>query len=157
MAQAIKQEDGSKRTVEKLLGRRKLKKNYEYEVQWKGCLETTWVSDERLKELGFQKMMTEIDAKEAARAGMALKPLTQANIEKHLQDLGLDPEFGTHSQMRGLSGAFFCHGIELEYRSSLMNQGLNVSVSYNINKTRVSSEGGLVSFSKCLSLQYLQE
>eukprot|EP00884_Botryococcus_braunii_P020582 jgi/Botrbrau1/7207/Bobra.0300s0033.1 len=104
MAQAIKQEDGSKKTVEKLLGRRKLKKNYEYEVQWKGCLETTWVSDERLKELGFQKMMTEIDAKEAARAGMALKPLTQANIEKHLKDLGLDPEFGTHSQMRGLSG-----------------------------------------------------
>jgi elongation factor 3 len=104
MAQAIKQDDGSKKTVEKLLGRRKLKKNYEYEVQWKGCLETTWVSDERLKELGFQKMMTEVDAKEAARAGMALKPLTQANIEKHLQDLGLEPEFGTHSQMRGLSG-----------------------------------------------------
>jgi elongation factor 3 len=110
MAQAIKQDDGSKKVVEKLLGRRKLKKNYEYEVQWKGCLETSWLSDEKLKELGFQKMMTEVDAKEAARAGMALKPLTQANIEKHLQDLGLDPEWGTHAQIRGLSGMpeLFC-------------------------------------------------
>lgn len=104
MAQAIKQEDGSKRTIEKLLRRRKLKKTYEYEVLWKGHLETTWLSYERLEEMGFQKMMAEVNAKEAAQAGLALKPLTQANIEKHLQDLGLDPEFGTHSQMRGLSG-----------------------------------------------------
>lgn len=106
MAQAIKQEDGSKRTIEKLLRRRKLKKTYEYEVLWKGHLETTWLSYERLEEMGFQKMMAEVNAKEAAQAGLQLKPLTQASIEKHLQDLGLDPEFGTHSQMRGLSGDY---------------------------------------------------
>ena len=36
MAEAIKMPDGTKKVVDKLLGRRKLKKSYEYEVQWVG-------------------------------------------------------------------------------------------------------------------------
>jgi len=32
------------------------------------------------------------------------KPLTALNIQKHLEDFGLEPEFSTHSLMRGLSG-----------------------------------------------------
>lgn len=34
--------DGSKKILESLLARRKLKKSYEYEVQWKGQVETSW-------------------------------------------------------------------------------------------------------------------
>jgi elongation factor 3 len=32
------------------------------------------------------------------------RPLTAANVEKLLNDLGLEPEFATHSHIRGLSG-----------------------------------------------------
>lgn len=37
MAQQHKMEDGTKRIVDKLISRRKMKKTYEYEVQWKNC------------------------------------------------------------------------------------------------------------------------
>lgn len=57
------------------------------------------------------KLVAEVDMKEAARAGLlglGSKPLTSDNIEKHLTDFGLDPEFGVHSRIRGLSGARLC-------------------------------------------------
>lgn len=54
--------------------------------------------------MGFTKMVNEIDAKEAARLGLQTRPLTTAVIQKHLEDVGIEPEFGTHSRMRGLSG-----------------------------------------------------
>jgi ABC-type nitrate/sulfonate/bicarbonate transport system ATPase subunit len=54
--------------------------------------------------MGFEKLVNEMDVKEAARLGMHSKPLTVANVQKHLEDLGIDPEFGTHSHIRGLSG-----------------------------------------------------
>lgn len=50
------------------------------------------------------KLVNEIDAKEAARQGLITRPLTIANVQKHLEDFGLEPEFGTHSRIRGLSG-----------------------------------------------------
>ena len=55
-------------------------------------------------EVGFEKMVNELDVKEAARLGMHTRPLTTAVVQQHLADLGVDPEFGTHSHMRGLSG-----------------------------------------------------
>ncbi len=48
--------------------------------------------------------ISQVDAKEAAAMGLMAKPLTQNNIMKHLEDFGLEPEFSTHSLMRGLSG-----------------------------------------------------
>ena len=54
--------------------------------------------------MGFTKMVNEIDAKEAARLGLQTRPLTTAVIQKHLEDVGIEPEFGTHSRRRGLSG-----------------------------------------------------
>jgi len=106
MAEAIKMADGTKRVVDKLLGRRKLKKSYEYDVQWKGCSidQNTWLTRSALEEMGFGKLCTEIDAKEAARQGLVTRPLTAAKIQEHLNDLGIDAEFGTHSIMKGLSG-----------------------------------------------------
>ena len=37
MAAQHKMEDGTKRVLDKLVSRRKMKKSYEYEVQWKNC------------------------------------------------------------------------------------------------------------------------
>jgi elongation factor 3 len=104
----IKGEDGTmlKLKVDKLLGRRKLKKDYEYEVQWqgKGPEAATWLTRDDLVEMGLEKMVQDLDMKEAARAGLMLRPLTKANVEKHLGVLGLEAEFATHAHMRGLSG-----------------------------------------------------
>ena len=58
--------------------------------------------------MGFEKLVNELDMKEASRAGLITRPLTQKVVEKHLNDLGIEPEFGTHSHMRGLSGAPAC-------------------------------------------------
>lgn len=98
--------DGVKRVVKDLVGRRKTKKTYEYEVTWEGVdpTMTTWLPRYKLEDLGFGKLIAQCDAKEAAKAGLVARPLTQKNVEKHLEDFGLEAEFGTHSRMRGLSG-----------------------------------------------------
>lgn len=98
--------DGQKKVVEKILNRRKLKKSYEYEVQWVGLgsEHNAWMSRDELEQLGFTKLVNEIDAKEAARNGLMTRPLTALNVQKHLEDVGLEAEFATHSHIRGLSG-----------------------------------------------------
>lgn len=98
--------DGVQRKIESILGRRKLKKDYEYEIHWVGLPidQTSWLPRDILEEMGFTKMVNEIDIKEAAAQGLLARPLTTANVQKHLEDLGLEAEFGTHSRMRGLSG-----------------------------------------------------
>ncbi len=98
--------DKVKRSVEKLLSRRKLKKSYEYEVQWANTPadQTSWLPRDTLVEMGYEKLVNEIDIKEAAAAGLFSRPLTTASIAKHLEDLGLESEFALHSQIRGLSG-----------------------------------------------------
>merc|ERR1719453_2367104 len=45
-----------------------------------------------------------IDAKIAARESMFARPLTQQNVEQHLADTGLEPEYGTHFRINALSG-----------------------------------------------------
>lgn len=81
--------------LQELVGRRKLKRGYEYECRWRGFapIDTTWMARNKLEERGFSKLITEVDVKEAARLGMHSKPLTQAQVEKHLIDLGEFFEF----------------------------------------------------------------
>ncbi|KAJ8659460.1 hypothetical protein O0I10_004825 [Lichtheimia ornata] len=97
--------DGEKRIVEEIVGRRKLKQSYEYEVSWVGrsSVDNTWISRQRLEQMGFGKKIAECDAQEAAKSGLN-RPLTSKEIEKHLNEVGLEPEFATHSRIRGLSG-----------------------------------------------------
>ncbi|RUP48432.1 armadillo-type protein [Jimgerdemannia flammicorona] len=97
--------DGAKKVVESLVSRRKLKQSYEYEVAWlnHSSTDNTWLPRKQLEDMGLEKMINECDAQEAAKLGLT-RPLTQKEIEKHLNDVGLEPEFGTHSHIRGLSG-----------------------------------------------------
>lgn len=97
--------DGEKRQVEEIVGRRKLKQSYEYEVRWvgKSSIENTWIPRNRLEAMGFAKKIAEVDAQEAHKLGLN-RPLTAKEIEKHLAEVGLEPEFATHSRIRGLSG-----------------------------------------------------
>ncbi|KAG0733109.1 hypothetical protein G6F62_013607 [Rhizopus arrhizus] len=97
--------DGEKRVIEEIVGRRKLKQSYEYEVSWVGrsSVDNTWISRQKLEDMGFGKKIAEVDSAEAAKMGLN-RPLTAKEIEKHLTEVGLEAEFATHSRIRGLSG-----------------------------------------------------
>lgn len=53
--------------------------------------------------MGCGKLVADVDIREAAAQGLHARPLTTAAIQAHLMALGLDPEFTTHSQVRGNS------------------------------------------------------
>lgn len=98
--------DGEKRKLEAIENRRKLKKDYEYEIKWMNIptTENSWVPRDKLEKWGFNKLIQIADDREAARANLAARPLTAGMVQKHLDNFGLHAEFGTHSHMRGLSG-----------------------------------------------------
>ena len=104
----VTKEDGTvmKLVVEKIISRRQKKNKYEYEVKWENLSmdQTTWMEKDKLEKCGFTKLIQRVDEREAARAGLYARPLTTANVEKHLIDFGLEAEFGTHNRIKGLSG-----------------------------------------------------
>jgi elongation factor 3 len=104
----VRSEDGTvqKLVVEALRSRRKAKRTYEYEVKWLNKSEehNTWITREKLEEMGWAKMVQRLDQQEALRLGLAARPLTTKFVEKQLGDMGLEAEFATHSRIRGLSG-----------------------------------------------------
>jgi len=98
--------EGKKRVVERLVGRKQLKKTFEYEIKWEGLdyTQNTYLAKDLLMSLGFDKLMQRVDEREAQSAGAFNRPLTQVMIEKHYTDVGLEVEFVVHSQIRSLSG-----------------------------------------------------
>lgn len=97
--------EGAKRIIDELVGRKKLKQSYEYEISFKGMssTENIWMSRDELITRGFEKKVLELDTREAQRLGM-MRPLVRKEIEKHFEDFGLESEFVSHNTMRGLSG-----------------------------------------------------
>lgn len=98
------------RTIKQLVGRRTRHNEYEYEVKWGDAngktieeSATLYVPRIVLDKNGFFKMMKNIDDKIAAESGNS-KPLTTNCIQKHLNDFGLEEEFGTYGKMKNLSG-----------------------------------------------------
>jgi elongation factor 3 len=84
------------------------KKTYEYEVNWKNkpheC--NSWLKADDLIKFSkiYDKIIRMIDQKIAARDNMFSRPLTQSNVEKHLADTGLEPEYASHFRINALSG-----------------------------------------------------
>ncbi|GAA93405.1 uncharacterized protein L969DRAFT_96069 [Mixia osmundae IAM 14324] len=97
--------EGAKRTIDEITNRKKLKQSFEYEVSFKGMSssENIWLSRDELIKRGYEKSILAIDSREAQKAGM-LRPLVRKEIEKHMEDFGLEAEFTSHNSMRGLSG-----------------------------------------------------
>merc|ERR1712125_188508 len=91
-----------------LCGGRKTNKSkeYEYEVRYAGSTVDSgeYLPAKVLKKMGWDKAMKAVDLKIAQRAGLYVRPLSTKNVEKHLEDCGLDREFGTHYRMSALSG-----------------------------------------------------
>jgi len=98
--------NGEKLQIEMLMARRKLKRGYEYEVKFRNLPfeKNQWVLREDLEKWGFEKVLQRFDDREAALAGAYKRTLSAKNIQKHFEDLGLESEFSSHTQMRGLSG-----------------------------------------------------
>jgi elongation factor 3 len=97
-----------KKVVGELCGGRKTNKSkeYEYEVRYAGSTVDSgeYLPAKTLKKMGWEKAMKAVDLKIAQRAGLYVRPLSTKNVEKHLEDCGLDREFGTHYRMSALSG-----------------------------------------------------
>jgi elongation factor 3 len=104
----IETKDGliEKRVVEEIIGRKKMKNSYEYEVKWLNCKEdkNEYIEREKLIAWGFTKMVQRFDEREALRLGTAGKALTAKNVEEALGNMGLEAEFATHNRVKGLSG-----------------------------------------------------
>jgi elongation factor 3 len=97
-----------KRLIEELTGGRrdagkKASAGYEYEVKFEKH-GRVWVAGDILDGWGWTKQLKQVDTKVEAREGMFRRALTQEMVEKHLKDVGLDPEFATHMRMSALSG-----------------------------------------------------
>merc|ERR1712070_1101508 len=88
-------EDGKQqkanRVVEKFLGRRKQGKILEYETKFVGKSHDSniWYPREKLEELGFKKLLDDVDRRKAAAEANFAHTLSQANIEAHLEAVGL--------------------------------------------------------------------
>merc|ERR1712127_200884 len=97
-----------KKVVGDLVGGRKInkQKDYEYEVRYAGSTVDSgeFLNAKILKKMGWEKAMKAVDMKIAQRAGLYVRPLSTKNVEQHLEDVGLDKEFGTHYRMSALSG-----------------------------------------------------
>eukprot|EP00571_Detonula_confervacea_P010678 CAMPEP_0172308082 /NCGR_PEP_ID=MMETSP1058-20130122/8787_1 /TAXON_ID=83371 /ORGANISM="Detonula confervacea, Strain CCMP 353" /LENGTH=1039 /DNA_ID=CAMNT_0013020431 /DNA_START=113 /DNA_END=3232 /DNA_ORIENTATION=+ len=97
-----------KKVVSELVGGRKTnkQKDYEYEIRYAGSTVDSgeYLPAKTLKKMGWEKGMKATDMKIAQRAGLYVRPLSAKNVEQHLEDVGLDKEFGTHYRMSALSG-----------------------------------------------------
>lgn len=97
-----------KKVVAELVGGRKTNKSkdYEYEVRYAGSTVDSgeFLPIKILKKMGWEKAIKAVDLKIAQRAGLYVRPLSAKNVEKHLEDIGLQAEFGTHYRMSALSG-----------------------------------------------------
>merc|ERR1739844_739563 len=96
-----------KKVVTDLVGGRKQNKSkdYEYEVKYAGSTVDSgeYLPAKTLKKMGWDKAMKAVDLKIAQRSGLYVRPLSAKNVEQHLEDCGLDREFGTHYRMQALS------------------------------------------------------
>ena len=105
----------AKKIVAELLGtRRDIKgKGYEYDVKYRDGSEEPALDVKTLERQGWGKNCKAIDARIAQTNGLVLRALSSANVEGHLKDCGLDPEFATslpHVGPLWRSEGQGCHG-----------------------------------------------
>lgn len=121
------QEDGTvlkkKVIVERFTERRrdnKKQKTQEYECEVKGQSGVMhWIERKTLVKNGFEKVLKSMDERIAIRATTFARPLTKENVQKHIADVGLAPEFSTHMRIGALSGG---QKVKVVLAASLWNQ-----------------------------------
>ncbi|KAF7428287.1 hypothetical protein PC9H_007508 [Pleurotus ostreatus] len=98
--------DGSKRKLELIMGRQKLKKTFQYEIKWRGLDHrwNTWVPRDDLLNKGFTKLVQQFDDLESSREGAGSRDTAAHLVRKHLEDIGLDGDIAQYNEISGLSG-----------------------------------------------------
>ncbi|KAH8828260.1 ABC transporter-domain-containing protein [Flagelloscypha sp. PMI_526] len=98
--------DGSKRKLELIMGRQKLKKTFQYEVKWRGFDHkwNTWVARDDLIAKGLSKLVQQFDDLESSREGAGTRDTKADIVRKHLEDIGLDGDIAQYNEISGLSG-----------------------------------------------------
>ncbi|RDB25179.1 mRNA export factor elf1 [Hypsizygus marmoreus] len=98
--------DGSKRKLEMIMGRQKLKKSFQYEVKWRGLDHkfNTWVARDDLITKGFTKLVQQFDDLESSREGAGSRDTAAHLVRKHLEQIGLDGDIAQYNEISGLSG-----------------------------------------------------
>ncbi|KAL0578289.1 [NU+] prion formation protein 1 [Marasmius crinis-equi] len=98
--------NGTKRKVELIMGRQKLKKSFQYEIKWRGLDHkfNTWVPREDLIGKGFSKLVQQFDDLESSREGAGARDTAAHLVRKHLEDIGLDGDIAQYNEISGLSG-----------------------------------------------------
>jgi elongation factor 3 len=112
-----------KKVVAELVGGRKTNKSkeYEYEVKYAGSTVDSgeFLPAKTLKKMGWEKAMKAVDLRIAQRSGLYVRPLSSKNVEQHLEDCGLEREFGTHYRISALSGG---QKVKVVLAASMWNQ-----------------------------------
>jgi len=98
--------NGTKRKMEMIMGRQKLKKSFKYEIKWRGLDHrfNTWVPREDLFAKGFTKLVQQFDDLESSREGAGQRDTSLHIVRKHLEDIGLDGDIAQYNEISGLSG-----------------------------------------------------
>jgi elongation factor 3 len=96
----------TKRKLEMIMGRQKLKKSYQYEIKWRGLDHkfNTWVPRGDLLQKGFTKLVQQFDDLESSREGAGSRDTSAHLVRKHLEDIGLDGDIAQYNEISGLSG-----------------------------------------------------
>jgi len=100
-----KQQKANKVVIELTGTRRENKqKEYEYECKFRGDTTEMFLTLKQLTRRGWEKACKAVDARIAQQSGLYIRTLSSANVEAHLKDCGLEPEFATHYRIGALSG-----------------------------------------------------
>ena len=102
---AIKQKakENKHLVIAEILSRRTGKRENEYECKSESEI-TQWFVKTELVEMGYEKMVKEFDEKLAMESMLGQRKLTTGEIQKHLDNFGLEPQFAQHSKIGMLSG-----------------------------------------------------
>jgi len=90
--------------IKELKSRRTGKREHEYEAIAEGIVELSqWFTKSELVEMGYEKMINEIDQRIAMESMMGMKKLTTGEIQTHMNGFGLEPEISQHNKIGSLS------------------------------------------------------
>jgi len=89
--------------LDEILSRRTGKRENEYECKSETDI-TQWFGRKQLEEMGYEKLCNEFDEKLAMENTLGKRKLTTGEIQKHLDNFGLEPDFAQHSKLGMLSG-----------------------------------------------------
>jgi elongation factor 3 len=89
--------------IAEILNRRTGKRENEYECKSESEI-TQWFTKSELVQMGYEKMVKEFDEKLAMENMLGQRKLTTGEIQKHLDNFGLEPQFAQHSKIGMLSG-----------------------------------------------------